>query len=95
VNAVAWHQRSLQDRIAQFLKGGSGEPGSAAHGPADAFQSLPHAPALGAGELDDQHVVDTARFYAEQLLPQTKGLVPQITAGGASVLAGDLSAVLV
>ena len=37
----------------------------------------------------------TARFYAEQLLPQTKGLVPQITAGGASVLAGDLSAVLV
>nr|MBA3982378.1 acyl-CoA dehydrogenase [Acidimicrobiia bacterium] len=25
----------------------------------------------------------TARFYAEQLLPQTKGLVPQITAGGA------------
>ncbi len=39
--------------------------------------------------------VHTARFYAEQLLPQTKGLVPQITAGGASVLAGDLSAVLV
>ena len=37
----------------------------------------------------------TARFYAEQLLPQTKGLVPQITAGAASVLAGDLSAVLV
>ena len=37
----------------------------------------------------------TARFYAEQLLPQTKGLAPQVTAGGASILAGDLSAVLV
>ena len=33
----------------------------------------------------------TARFYAEQLLPQTKGLVPQITAGGASVLGGTLT----
>jgi len=35
--------------------------------------------------------VHTARFYAEQLLPQTKGLLPQITAGGGSILGGDLT----
>ena len=33
----------------------------------------------------------TARFYAEQLLPQTKGLAPQVTAGGASILGGTLT----
>ena len=37
--------------------------------------------------------VHTARFYAEQLLPQTKGLAPQVTAGGGSILGGTLTSV--
>jgi alkylation response protein AidB-like acyl-CoA dehydrogenase len=35
--------------------------------------------------------VHTATFYCEQIVPQTKGLLPQITNGGATLLAGDLS----
>jgi len=35
--------------------------------------------------------VHTARFFAEQLMPQTKGLLPQVTAGGATLLGGSLA----
>jgi hypothetical protein len=35
--------------------------------------------------------VHTARFFAEQLLPQTKGLLPQVTAGGSTLLGGSLA----
>ena len=36
--------------------------------------------------------VHTARFYGEQLLPATSSLLPQVTAGGATVLGGALAA---
>ncbi|NNL12163.1 MAG: acyl-CoA dehydrogenase [Acidimicrobiia bacterium] len=39
---------------------------------------------LGSGEGDSAFLeskITTARFYAEQLLPQTKGLLPMVTAG--------------
>ncbi len=35
--------------------------------------------------------VHTATFYCEQIVPQTKGLLPQITNGGSTVMAGELS----
>jgi alkylation response protein AidB-like acyl-CoA dehydrogenase len=34
--------------------------------------------------------VHTARFYAEQLLPSTASLLPQVTAGGSTILGGSL-----
>ena len=42
-----------------------------------------HAAAAGGDRADDK--IDTATFYAEQLLPQAAGLLPAVT-GGASIL---------
>jgi hypothetical protein len=49
---------------------------------------------LEAGQGDRQWLeakIDTARFYAEQLLPQAQALLPAVTAGSAPLYAVDLA----